>query len=616
MAYKSANFILLFFFSSFLISCGHDWNNPCDQNSPSYSERECSIQQRGCPDDCSPADSRQCSGNGYQVCGNYDSDPCLEWGTVTACVTGETCVSGQCITPPSAPSNLHSTVTSSTQINLSWTDNSNNEDGFKIERKIGAGGIYAQAATVSARISSYLDTGLICDTDYYYRVRAYNGAGDSGYSGEVNKTSGACPPDVPAAPSNLQITLVSSLQINLSWNDNSDDEDGFKIERKTGSGGTYIQVGKVGSEIISYQDSITTCVTIYYYRVRAFNGLGDSTNSNETNTASILCSPLNLQATAVSPSQIDLNWTDNSSNENGFKVERKKGAGGTYSMVYNAAANTTAWSDSGLSAISDYSYRVYAYNSASSSDYSNEVNVTTQGGTWSPTSITNAPSKSNYCAVVWTGSEMIVWGGWDGSFINTGGRYNPAIDLWTATSTGTNVPSARYRHKSIWTGLKMIIWGGEAVGGLGFNTGGLYDPSTDSWTPTGTGTNVPMGRCNHTAVWTGTEMIVWGGDFYNGLDVQFTNSGGRYNPSTDSWAPTSTGTNVPSPRSWQHTAVWTGTEMIVWGGTTYDGSPPTEILNSGGRYNPSADSWTPTSTRSLSTSLRHPRDAFTVQSSG
>ena len=82
----------------------------------------------------------------------------------------------------------------------------------------------------------------------------------------------------------------------------------------------------------------------------------------------------------------------------------------------------------------------------------------------------------------------------------------------------------------------------------------------DTWTATST-TGAPDGRAYHTAVWTGSEMIVWGGADSSGNDIS---TGGRYNPSTDSWTATST-TNAPSARS-AHTAVWTGSEMIVWGG--------------------------------------------------
>ena len=106
----------------------------------------------------------------------------------------------------------------------------------------------------------------------------------------------------------------------------------------------------------------------------------------------------------------------------------------------------------------------------------------------------------------------------------------------------------------------------------------------DTWAPTST-TNAPVPRSSHTAVWTGNEMIIWGG-FYN---VGWVNTGGKYKPVTNSWMATSIA-NAASAR-YDHSAVWTGSEMVVWGGYGYEG-----YLNSGGRYNPSTNSWTPTST--------------------
>jgi N-acetylneuraminic acid mutarotase len=198
---------------------------------------------------------------------------------------------------------------------------------------------------------------------------------------------------------------------------------------------------------------------------------------------------------------------------------------------------------------------------------------------WTATSTTNAPAGRAGPTAVWTGNEMIVWGGFNGGSLNTGGRYNPSTNSWTATST-TNAPAARYSHTAVWTGSEMIVWGGNV--GIFSNTGGRYDPITDSWTATST-TNAPTARRSATAVWTGSEMIVWGGVDNND---NFLNTGGRYDPSADSWTATST-TNAPDARD-SHTAVWTGNEMIVWGG--FPG------LNTGGRYDPGANSWTATST--------------------
>src|SRR5882724_6483160 len=200
--------------------------------------------------------------------------------------------------------------------------------------------------------------------------------------------------------------------------------------------------------------------------------------------------------------------------------------------------------------------------------------------TWTATSTTGAPAAREIHTAVWTGSEMIVWGGLTAgpTFLNTGGRYNPSTDSWTPTST-TSAPAARGFHTAVWTGSEMIVWGGSGV----LNTGGRYNPGTDSWTATST-TSAPAARELHTAVWTGSQMIVWGGASSGGV----LNTGGRYNPGTDSWTATST-TSAPAARE-RHTAVWTGSEMIVWGGD--NGS----FLNTGGRYNPGTDSWTATST--------------------
>jgi len=204
---------------------------------------------------------------------------------------------------------------------------------------------------------------------------------------------------------------------------------------------------------------------------------------------------------------------------------------------------------------------------------------------WIATTTTGAPSSRGGHTVVWTGTEMVVWGGWDfSSNVDTGGRYNPVANSWAATTT-IGAPAARVNHTAVWTGTEMVVWGGDSSTCCFFNTGGLYNPATNSWAAT-TVTGAPLGRGWHSAVWTGTEMIVWGGENWNVCCVS--NTGGRYDPAANSWLATTT-TGAPSGRSW-HTAVWTGAEMIVWGG--FDGS----YLNTGGRYDPAGNSWMPTAT--------------------
>jgi N-acetylneuraminic acid mutarotase len=219
--------------------------------------------------------------------------------------------------------------------------------------------------------------------------------------------------------------------------------------------------------------------------------------------------------------------------------------------------------------------------------------------TWTTTTTTDAPTGRSSHTAVWTGNEMIIWGGFDELFhtTNTGGRYNPNTDGWTATSTA-NAPDSRELHVAVWTGNEMIIWGGTGADYL--NTGGRYNPNTDAWTATST-INAPAARYDPTAVWTGSEMIVWGGTD----DSTVFDTGGRYNPGTNSWNATST-TNAPAPRQ-AHAAVWDGNEMLVWGG----GDLSSQYFNTGGRYNPGTNSWNATSTTNAPTARSGPTAVWT-----
>ena len=170
--------------------------------------------------------------------------------------------------------------------------------------------------------------------------------------------------------------------------------------------------------------------------------------------------------------------------------------------------------------------------------------------TWEPTMGSDVPDARSGHTAIWTGSGMVVWGGGTA----TGARYNPSTDSWVATSAGPNVPVGCSYHTAIWTGSEMIVWGG-VCGAAALSTGGRYDPVTDTWAAssltTGSGANVPQASGGHTAVWTGSEMIVWGG--FDTAGPVILNTGGRYNPVTDTWAASSlttgSGANAPQPAS-------------------------------------------------------------------
>jgi hypothetical protein len=210
------------------------------------------------------------------------------------------------------------------------------------------------------------------------------------------------------------------------------------------------------------------------------------------------------------------------------------------------------------------------------------------------TSLVNAPSPRGHHTAVWTGSEMIVWGGLD--FLgpkNSGGAYSPATDTWRTLPTA-GAPAARFGHTAVWTGTEMIVWGGsDSQGALG--TGGAYDPAADSWRALSTA-GAPERRTSHSAIWTGVEMIIWGGQGVfappapNAVDKVLAD-GSAYDPVVDSWTQISAIGGPPAARG--HTVVWTGSRMIVWGGRDAFALTITTV-NSGGAYDPVADAWTAT----------------------
>lgn len=176
---------------------------------------------------------------------------------------------------PTAPSNLSLTVVSSTVIDLTWTDNSGNETGYKVERAVN-GGAFSEIVTLGANVESYQNTGLSPETSYTYRVLAYNGSVSSDYS---NEETGMTLSPLPSAPSGLSASVISSSQINLSWTDNASNEDGFSIEESVNAGG-YTAIATVSANTTSYSRTALSASTPYAYRVRAYNSGGNSSYSN------------------------------------------------------------------------------------------------------------------------------------------------------------------------------------------------------------------------------------------------------------------------------------------------------------------------------------------------
>jgi hypothetical protein len=188
------------------------------------------------------------------------------------------------------------------------------------------------------------------------------------------------------------------------------------------------------------------------------------------------------------------------------------------------------------------------------------------GNAWSNMTGTNRPADRRWPSATFTGTRMVVWGGESGGggALNDGNRYDPVGNAWSTIST-TGRPAARARQTDVWTGAYVVLWGGDdgdaaGVAGAPRSDGGRYDPVADSWAATAA--SPVAARTRHTSVWTGTRMLTWGGTAAGGAAL---GDGGSYDPTgTGAWT-TITMSGAPAART-AHTAVWTGTEMIVWGG--------------------------------------------------
>lgn len=190
---------------------------------------------------------------------------------------------------------------------------------------------------------------------------------------------------------------------------------------------------------------------------------------------------------------------------------------------------------------------------------------------WSAMSTSGQPSDRSEFGGIWTGSKLIVFGGTDGAIVNTGGVYDLQTNSWTATNT-TSAPAARNQFATAAGGTKMIFWGGN--NGSPMDSGAIFDPalnpSNSPWTTMNT-TNAPTARFRHTVVWTGSRLVVFGGDG--------STDGGIYDPVDNSWQTMAT-SGAPTQGE-SSTMIWAGYRAIVWGGVAGGSS-----LNTGGVFIP------------------------------
>jgi len=213
---------------------------------------------------------------------------------------------------------------------------------------------------------------------------------------------------------------------------------------------------------------------------------------------------------------------------------------------------------------------------------------------WVPVTNDGAPSARGYHVAVFAAGKMVVWGGStntnSSNNLEDGGLYDPVANSWT-TMTSVGAPAARQQATAVWTGTEVIVWGGRD-GNTYLDDGAIFDPATNTWRAMTTD-GAPGGRYLHTAVWSGSQMVIFGGQDASGQ----LGDGARYDPATDTWSPTQ---SVPPPGESRrsHTAVWDdgANEMIIYGGFgSYSLNNaayfPNGVVPGGRTYSPALNTW-------------------------
>ena len=267
-------------------------------------------------------------------------------------------------TPPQAPGGLTATTVSTTQLQLRWADTIG-ETEYRIQRCAGAGCTnFAPIAgsPVAGNVISLPDNSVLSATLYRYRVHAFNAGGLSAASNIAEATTW------PTPPANLVAITASATQINLTWGP-VPSVTGVRIERCGLAGcANFAQIAQVGAGVISYANSALAPGTIYRYRVRAFNAGGNSAYSMVVDAITQPPAPGSIAAVTNSPTQITLSWTDVSTAEAGFRMERCAGAAcTTFVEVGQVAANVVTFVNSGLAPSTIYRYRVKGFNAGGDS---------------------------------------------------------------------------------------------------------------------------------------------------------------------------------------------------------------------------------------------------------
>jgi len=296
--------------------------------------------------------------------------------------------------PPPAPASLVASPACDTfdpshgAVALSWQDKSSNEDAFEVEQSADSINFTPFATPSPVTSTSFMATGLPTGAIAFFRVRAVNAYGVSSYTNVARAATPAIPDTMPT----LTATVASSSQINLTWNDVAN-ETAFRLERSL-DGVIWNTLIELGPNVTKYSNTGLTSVKMYYYRIRAAGACSYLTPYSavvSAMTTGSITAPSSLRASAVSWTKVKLTWSDRSSNEWGFSLERSPTKLFTDITAFTLGANTTLFFDTTATAKTLYYYRMRAFAGPFNSSYTSSTSLTTPAD--STTLVPTVPSS-------------------------------------------------------------------------------------------------------------------------------------------------------------------------------------------------------------------------------
>ncbi|MEO6435581.1 MAG: fibronectin type III domain-containing protein, partial [Tepidisphaeraceae bacterium] len=292
------------------------------------------------------------------------------------------------------PTSIAVAAPSSSQVNVSW-NNVAGESGYLVQRSLSGTAGWTTIGAAAAEATTFADTTVSPNIRYYYRVFATSPVGDSPASNVANVLVPTI--SVPAQPTGLVASGVSTSQINLTWNDVVS-ETSYKVQRSTDNV-SWSQIATTAQNVTTYADNTLSAGTLYYFRVIASNSAGDSAPSASSSALTIPSVPTGLATSVASSSQINLTWSD-VTGESAYVIERSTDGGSIWAQAGTTGAGVTSFNDTALTAATAYLYRVRATNASGASANSATASGTTL--TLAPTGLVASAASSSQINLSWS----------------------------------------------------------------------------------------------------------------------------------------------------------------------------------------------------------------------